>query len=140
LEIELFIKIIVYKIKQFKEVYMSKKSILWIIALILGAAVVLAIINGVIKNDTGIGFGDKVETFNAVVLENNKTSLMVEPLEGEDELRSSDKISVSVVKDGAVFEDLSSFKAGSTVKITYDGTIMESYPAQIRAMKVEAAK
>lgn len=119
---------------------MSKKSILWIIALILGAAVVLAIINGVIKNDTGIGFGDKVETFNAVVLENNKTSLLVEPLEGEDELRSSDKITVSVVKDGAVFEDLSDFKAGSTVKITYDGTIMESYPAQIRAMKVEAAK
>lgn len=119
---------------------MNKKSILWIIALILGAAIVLAIINGVIKNDTGIGFGDKVETFNAVVLENKKTSLLVEPVEGENELRSSDKITVSVVKDGAVFEDLSAFKAGSTVKITYDGTIMESYPAQIRAMKVEAAK
>jgi hypothetical protein len=119
---------------------MSKKSILWIIVLILGAAVVLAIINGIVKNDTGIGYGDKIKTFNAVVLENKKTTLLIEPLEGEDELRSSDKISVSVVKDGAVFEDLSAFKAGSTVKITYDGTIMESYPAQIRAMKVEAAK
>lgn len=118
---------------------MSKKSILWIIALILGAAVVLAIINGVVKNETGIDYGDKVKTFNAVVLENKKTTLLVEPLEGEDELKSSDKITVSVVKDGAVFEDLSFFKVGSTVKITYDGTIMESYPAQIKAMKVEAA-
>lgn len=117
---------------------MSKKSIVWIAALIIVAAAVLAVINGVIKNKTGIGFGDKVETFNAVVLENMKTSLLVEPSEGEDELRSSDKITVTVIKDGAVFEDLSSFKEGSIVKITYDGTIMESYPAQIRAFKVEA--
>ena len=118
---------------------MSKKSIIWIIVLILGAAVALSIINGFIKKDTGIDYTVDPVTFYATVLENQKTSLLVEPEEGEDELRSSDKIVVRVVKDGAVLTDLSEFKEGSKVKITYDGTIMESYPAQINAFKVEPA-
>lgn len=118
---------------------MSKKSIIWIIALILCSAIVISIVNWVINNNRGNNDIEAV-SFTATVLETNKTTLLVEPDQGEDELRSSDKISVRVPQDGATLKDLSEFTKGSKVKITYDGTIMESYPAQINAFKVEISK
>ena len=72
---------------------------------------------------------DKVEySFVATVLEINGSSVLVRPVEGEDELRSSDKISFSI-KD---FENIGA-EVGSVVEVTYSGGIMESYPAQINA-------
>ncbi|MEL7648032.1 MAG: DUF3221 domain-containing protein [Sedimentibacter sp.] len=115
---------------------MNKKSIIWIIALLVCAAIVLTVVNKLMEKKESTN----EVSFTATVLENKKTTLLVEPEKGQDELNSSDRISVSVVKDGEVFEDLSQFTEGSRVKITYDGTIMESYPAQIRAFKVEWAK
>lgn len=35
-------------------------------------------------------------------------------------------------EDDVVLENLSQFTVGKKVKITYNGTIMESYPAQIK--------
>lgn len=78
-------------------------------------------------------------SFNATVLENNGNSILVKPEEGSSELNSSDKIFVRVRVDNAVLKELSEFTEGSKVKITYDGMIMESYPAQINAYKVEFA-
>lgn len=73
---------------------------------------------------------DKVEnSFIATVIEINDTSVVVEPVEGEDELRSSDRISFGI-KD---FDDIGA-EVGSVVKVTYTGAIMESYPAQINAI------
>ncbi len=65
-------------------------------------------------------------SFDAKVLEVNEKSVLVEPLEGERERSSSDKISFATgnLKDIGV-------TAGSYIKITYGGEIMESYPAQI---------
>ena len=62
---------------------------------------------------------------------------MVNPEEGSTELNSSDKIVVRVPVDNATLKDLSEFTEGTKVKITYDGMIMESYPAQINAYDVE---
>jgi len=118
---------------------MSKKSIIWIIVLILCSVVVLSIVNRVIENNAGNNYMEK-KSFTATVLENKGTSLLVEPDQGEDELSSSDKISVRVPQDGAVLKDLSEFTQNSKVKITYDGTIMESYPAQINAIEIEFNK
>lgn len=115
---------------------MSKKSIVWIIVVLLVALIAIAV--------TGLAKGNNIEdnphSFTATVLENKGTSLLVQPDEGEDELRSSDKIVVRVPKDSAVLEDLSQFSVGSKVKITYGGAIMESYPAQINAYRVESAE
>lgn len=45
------------------------------------------------------GIEEKYETsFIGTVLENNESSLLVEPKEGSDELKSADKISVSIGK------------------------------------------
>lgn len=72
---------------------------------------------------------DKAESsFVATVIEINGNSVLVEPVEGEDELRDSDKIYFSTEK----FDDIGA-EVGSVVQITYTGRIMESYPAQINA-------
>jgi hypothetical protein len=115
---------------------MNKKSLLWIIGLIAVSFIIIAVANGIISGNL---FG-KNETFKATVLENKMTSLLVEPLKGEDELSSSDKIVVRINTKDNTLKDLSEFKAGSLVKITYGGAIMESYPAQINAYRIEFAK
>ena len=69
-------------------------------------------------------------TFLAEIVEINGESVLVEPLEGEQERNSADRISFST--DG--LRDLGA-EEGDIVEITYDGMIMESYPAQIRASK-----
>ena len=73
---------------------------------------------------------DEVEyQFNAAILELSDTTALVEPLEDEDERRSSDKISF----DLKGLDDIGA-KVGSVVEVTYAGGMMESYPAQIKAV------
>lgn len=93
------------------------------------------------------------QVFEADVI-SNKNGLLVTPDEDSLERSSSDKIYVGLVgakvydqdgnlvdedmydKDGnLVDEDI--FKPGDRVKITYNGIIAESYPAQISAKKIE---
>lgn len=115
---------------------MNKKHI-FVIALLILSFIIIAVINHFITyNDENI----KKVSFNATVLENNGNSILVNPEEGSSELNSSDKIVVRVPVDNAVLKELSEFTKGSKVKITYDGMIMESYPAQINAFNVEFAK
>ena len=78
---------------------------------------------------------DVVCKFTATVLELNDTSALVQPVEGEEELRSSDQITFRI--DG--LENIGA-QVGSCVEISYTGGIMESYPAQIHAVKWELAK
>ena len=63
----------------------------------------------------------------ARVLECGEGWVLVEPLEGETERNSSNKITFST----GTLEDIP-VTVGTKVEITYDGQIMESYPAQIR--------
>lgn len=76
------------------------------------------------------------KSFTATVLENNQTSLLVEPKEGSNELRSADKIVVSV-RDAAILNSTNTeltiidIESGNQVEIYYSGAIAESYPAQI---------
>ena len=67
--------------------------------------------------------------FNAVILELNGDSVLVEACVDDDIRRSSDKITFSS-KD----LDKIDAQAGDTVTVTYTGGIMESYPAQVRAV------
>ena len=65
-------------------------------------------------------------TFTARVLECGDNWVLVEPMAYEAERNCSDKISFGTAK----LEPLN-IRPGSLVTITYDGLIMESYPAQI---------
>lgn len=83
---------------------------------------------------------EEMYEFDATVIEAN-VGLLVIPVAGSSELSSSDKISVSI-KVSEEQKDQSAesmeFYPGDLVRITYDGMIAESYPAQInKASKVE---
>lgn len=75
-------------------------------------------------------------SFIATVLENKSNYIVVKPNENEREIKSSDKIVVShkLNKNGEIYEK------GEKVYITYDGIIMETYPASINASKIEIIK
>lgn len=74
------------------------------------------------------------ESFEATILEVSENSVMVEPLEGEWERKSSDKIVFST----QLLDDIG-VEAGDIVEIVYNGTIRESYPAQIIVKRWKAS-
>lgn len=73
-----------------------------------------------------------IHSFIATVLEINDSTVLVQPVEGEEELRSSERITFGTQYLGDIGAEV-----GSVVKVSYTGWIMESYPAQIQATKWE---
>ena len=63
-------------------------------------------------------------TFQAVVLESSDTSILAEPVEGSLESDSSDQFRIPK-------EEGIKLQAGDVIEIEYDGSILESYPAQL---------
>lgn len=85
---------------------------------------------GAIMDQETDGASDMIvaaSVFRAKVLEVDEKCVLVEPLEGEDELRCSDKIYVSF----GHLEQIPEMKVGDTLQIQYDGLIQETYPARI---------
>lgn len=66
--------------------------------------------------------------FSGTILEIHDGSVLVEPLAEDALRRSADRVSVATGNLPAL-----ELQVGDRVSITYDGNIMESYPAQIRA-------
>ena len=84
------------------------------------------------------GCGEKKEdqtteehSFYGKVVESDLLYIIVEPNEGEDERKSSDKFRILLKNDDVTYE------IGTNVKITYIGIIVESYPAQVGTTKIE---
>ncbi len=71
------------------------------------------------------------ETFIATVIEKAGNLVVVEPFTGEEELNSSDRIQFGT--DKIAFKG----ETGDKVRITYNGVIRESYPAQIDVLECE---
>ena len=69
-----------------------------------------------------------VYSFTATVLEIGEDYVLVEPIEGEMERSSSDKISFGIKELPEI-----GAKVGSMVEVLYNGLIMELYPAKIHA-------
>ena len=76
--------------------------------------------------------------FVATIIEAYDNYIIVEPEEESNERKSSDKISMKITRPTNGTNDF--YVVGNKVKITYDGNIMESYPAQIGAIKIELAQ
>lgn len=70
--------------------------------------------------------------FYGTVIESNANNIIVEPREGESIRKSADRISIDLGKHSDVV-----YMVGTNVKINYDGSIKESYPAQVKATKIE---
>ena len=76
--------------------------------------------------------------FVATIIGAYDSSILVEPEKGSNERKSSDKISIGIIRPTNGTNDF--YVVGNKVKITYNGMIMESYPAQIIATKIELVK
>lgn len=72
-----------------------------------------------------------IHSFEGTIIECENASMIVRPKKNEDEYSSSNRFRVEYVND------FNSCKVGDSVKITYDGFINESYPAQIGTTKIE---
>lgn len=74
--------------------------------------------------------GRNETVFRARVLSVGDGAMLVEPVEGSAELASADRISVTLEHMDPSPEP----QAGDIVEITYNGEILESYPAQLGAV------
>ena len=72
------------------------------------------------------------QSFYGTVIESKQDYTIVEPREGETIRKSADKISISLGKNNDVI-----YAIGTNVKVTYTGSIMETYPAQVNAINIE---
>lgn len=72
------------------------------------------------------------KSFYGKIIESNVSYIIVEPYEDEEEKKTADRIFVGLGENNEAL-----YMVGMNVKITYDGIIMESYPAQIKATKIE---
>ena len=91
------------------------------ITLVLALVCVLGLI-GCAKNDP-----TESTVFRATILEISNQTLLVEPVEGSQELKSSDQIRLPI-------KNMSPSpvpKVGDIIEITYNGELAESYPAEI---------
>ena len=73
--------------------------------------------------------------FLGTIIEAHNNYIIVKPDEGTNERKSSDKIKMSIDRPTNGINDF--YVKGNKVKITYNGVIMESYPAQISAINIE---
>ncbi len=76
--------------------------------------------------------GKNENYFYGKIIEATNKYIIVEPNKEEKVRESSDKISIGLEENSDVV-----YMIGTNVKITYDGTIMESYPAQVNGAKIE---
>lgn len=68
---------------------------------------------------------EKAAVMQGKIVEIDKGNMIIEPVEGSAELKSSDKFSISMEHMDASPEP----QVGYIVEITYDGSILETYPA-----------
>lgn len=70
--------------------------------------------------------------FYGKVIEAKAKYIIVEPNENEEIRKSSDKISIGLGENNDTL-----YIVGTNLKISYDGTIMESYPSKVNVTKIE---
>ena len=80
---------------------------------------------------------DEQHVFVGTIIEAWDNSIIVEPDKGTNERKSSDKISMKINRPTNGTNDF--YVVGNKIKIAYNGIIMESYPAQIVATRIELA-
>ena len=88
------------------------------------------------NNETNVNVNDEEQyQFVGTIIELHDNTIIIDPEEGTHERKSRDKISINITR---LTNGINNFYVvGNKVRITYNGSIMESYPAQIGATKIE---
>ena len=106
-----------------KNVLHYKKPAFWIIA---GAVIACAVVTVCFATNPKQGVPREQHILQARITEVKENALLVTPAEGSPELSSSDLFHVSAANLPPSPEP----QVGDILEITYDGSILESYPAQ----------
>ena len=105
-----------------------------LITLVLALICVLGLVGCDGKAGKDFDKVDDLHQFDATILEIHDGYFLVEPGAGMIELNSADKIEVSTQNADPSIE----WQVGDLVLITYDGIILETYPARLNQVyKVE---
>jgi len=115
-----------------KNVLNYKKPAFWVIVL---AVIACGVVTVCFATNPKQDISQEQYTVQAQITEVENSSFLVAPVEGSPELSSSDLFRVPITNMPPSPEPL----VGDVVEITYDGSILESYPAQfgtIYSMKV----
>ena len=106
---------------------MMKIKLFAALSLLLMATLILA---GCGNQDPDNG-NDEVQQmqFEAVILEIDEDSILVEPAEGEDIRSSADRVMLS--RSALEAEETEDLEEGDEVRVFFSGGVMESYPAQV---------
>lgn len=86
-----------------------------------------------LENEGWIIFEARSYTFCGVIKQVEENLFFVEPDNGEEIKKSADLIMVGKLQ----LDTNVKFVVGEKIKITYDGYVMETYPAQVKAIKYE---
>lgn len=100
--------------------------------MILGALLLLCLTLVLLFKPMTMKDINRQPNFTGEVIEVFNETITVSVDAGEDELKSSDKMSVSI--DAKLKESVTHFDVGDKVRVFYDGVIAESYPAQINTV------
>lgn len=101
------------------------------VAILLSGFIVVALTGCNDKKEENETKSD-IYSFNATITECEENSMIVKPDENELINKSTDAVRVNFVNG------YNSCKVNDRVKITYEGYINESYPAQIGTTKIES--
>ena len=102
-----------------------KKHLLLILTLSL-ILIIVACGTSSADGESEVG-GDEAVTFQAAILGIQDGYYLVGPMEGSAELNSADQIIIPMINMNPSSEP----EVGDVLEIEYDGSIAESYPAQI---------
>lgn len=104
---------------------MRKRARVILFICILSAAFIMIVFT-VVNNRKPYDNPEAVQevTFQATVIEVTDNSIIVKPADDSLELNSADKFSIPNKEELPL-------QIGDTVEIVYDGSILESYPAQL---------
>ena len=79
-----------------------------------------------VTGNQGNAYGATQATFQATVVAVFENYLLVEPAEDSWERTSADRVEVTIPNP----QDGQTFAPGDRIRVTYSGTLLESYPAQ----------
>lgn len=123
-------------------------GILILIIIVIGIVITYKLIENSVTNREDFNFeveninsipvetenlGKKEYSFYGTITQVEENLFFVKPDENEEIRKSTDLIMVGKLK----LETNVKFEIGEEIKITYDGDVMDTYPAQIKAIKYE---
>ncbi len=82
-----------------------------------------------------IEFKESIDIFDGKIIEAKDNTITVEVLKNSKSFKKSDKVTMNITRPTSEINDF--YVVGNNVRITFNGRVKTSNPAQISATKIE---